>query len=314
MYATVLSQIGVVLVLVACGYGARRLRLLDAGALGALSRLLVDLAFPALIIVNLLATVDRAALAAEWYVPVAALVLMPGGWLLARRFVGPTEAFLVGLPNWIFLPLLIADALYGALGVRTVLLFNAGSQLALWTVGVATLTGHGHPRQLLRNPGLWATGVGIALALLCPALGPIARAPGAATGWGALPGIVLDALRLLGQMAVPLSLCVTGALLGERTIRETLRPSAGLARVLLGRLVILPALCAGLIFGVQAAGLALNPRARLILLLTMAMPVAVSSAVHARRFGGDARLAAQAVAWSTALSLATVPALVWLVT
>ncbi len=313
--ATVFSRVAIVLLLVGFGWAARRGRILDGDSLGALSRLNVDLAFPALVLARLLATVDGPTLQAEWYVPVSALILLPLGWWGGRRLTGrATDAFLIGLPNWIFLPLLIAEALFGVAGVRTVLLFNAGAQVALWTGGVATLTGRADPRALLRNPGLWATGLGIGLALVWPALGAAARAPASATGGMAVAAGLVEALDLFGTLAVPLSLTITGAQLGGLPLARALRPDARLVRVLAARLLALPAVTWGVIVALEAAGLALDPRARLVILLTAGMPVAISGAVHARRFGGDADLAARAVLWSTVLALGTVPLLALAVT
>lgn len=311
MERTVLTRIGVVLVLVALGWLARRARLVDGPALGSLSRLVVDFAFPALVLTKLWATVDRAALLAEWYVPVSALVLLPGGWALGRRLSRHrTDAFLVGLPNWIFLPLLIAEALFGDRGVRSVLLFNAGAQLALWTGGIATLTGRGDPRRLLRNPGLWATALGILGAVLVPGVQGLAARPAAATGWLTGPGVILEGLAFMGAMSVPLTLVITGAQLGGVPLKTALRPTRRLLVVLGARLLLVPALAAGLVLGLEALGVTFDPVARLVLLITAAMPVAISGAVHARRFGGDPDLAAQAVLWSTTASLLTVPLLV----
>jgi predicted permease len=290
----VLSRIAVVLVLVALGWAARRLRVLDGAALAPLSRLVVDVAFPALVFTQLLRTVSPAALAAEWFVPAAGFVMLAGGWTAARGMGSRTAAFCAGLPNWVFLPLLIAEALYGDAGTRTVLLFNAGAQVALWTVGVRTLRGRGDAGALVRIPGLWATGAGIALALLVPGA---ARPP-------AVAAVGLEALTMLGTLAVPLSMCITGATLAEVPLGRALRPDGELLRIVGARMVVAPAAVGAALW---AAGTSVEPRVRVLLLLIAAMPVAVNAAVHARRFGGDADLAARAVLWSTLASLATVP-------
>ena len=87
------------------------------------------------------------------------------------------------MPNWIFFPLPIAEALFGADGVREVLLCNVGAQLMLWTVGVWTLQGRrtrgAALRALLENYGLLATAAGLALALSVPAARSLGTAPAA---------------------------------------------------------------------------------------------------------------------------------------
>ena len=75
------------------------------------------------------------------------------GLLLAPVFSGKAQRntfiFLTAIPNWIFLPLPIVQALYGDTGVRTVLLCNVGAQLVLWSFGVWIL--HGAMRQAAKN-------------------------------------------------------------------------------------------------------------------------------------------------------------------
>jgi predicted permease len=305
----VLAKIVVVLLLFGAGWLLRTRRLLDGAALPALSRLVVDVTFPALVLVQLPRTVDPDVLRTAWVVPAAGVVVIAGGMLVGRLLTrSSTGAFLVGLPNWIFLPLLIGEGLFGAAGVRTVLLFNVGAQVVLWTLGVVTVGGRAHPAALLRNPGLVATGVGLLLALAVPAAGELARGGGGG-GAGALAArALIEALDLLGSITVPLSVVVTGAQLADQ--RGGGAP-AELLRVLLGRLLVLPALVGAGLAGVAALGAPLARPDRVLLLVIAAMPVALSGSLFAQRYGGDTALASRAVLVSTTSSLLTVPALVW---
>ncbi len=297
----VLAKIVVVLLLFGAGWLLRTRRLLDGAALPALSRLVVDVTFPALVLVQLPRTVDPDVLRTAWVVPAAGVVVIAGGMLVGRLLTrSSTGAFLVGLPNWIFLPLLIGEGLFGAAGVRTVLLFNVGAQVVLWTLGVVTVGGRAHPAALLRNPGL--------LALAVPAAGELARGGGGG-GAGALAArALIEALDLLGSITVPLSVVVTGAQLADQ--RGGGAP-AELLRVLLGRLLVLPALVGAGLAGVAALGAPLARPDRVLLLVIAAMPVALSGSLFAQRYGGDTALASRAVLVSTTSSLLTVPALVW---
>jgi predicted permease len=304
--AVVLEKIVVVLLVAAAGYLARHRGLLDAGTTRGISRVVVDVAFPALVLSQLPRTVDAASLATAWPAPLAGLVLVAGGCLLGRLLTRtPTGAFLVGLPNWIFLPLLIAEALYGPAGVRTVLLVDAGAQVALWTVGVATLSGGVMLRGLV-NPGLGATGLGLVLALALPV-----------SSWPLPLAVVGQALGLLGQLAVPLSLFAMGAQLFDAGGAPSGSQERGepvdrgeLVRVLVGRLVVVPALAVG---ALSLWGGALAAEVRTVLVVTAAMPVAISGSMFAQRFGGQVGLAARAVVLSTLLAALTVPTLLWLV-
>ena len=124
------------------GWLARRHGYLSAESTAALGRLIIDVAFPALIFVQVLRTMDAALLRAQWYVPLLGAAFILAGQLvgdvLARFFaeprLQPTLIFVVALTNWVFLPLPIAQALFGDAGTQAVLLMNVGAQTLLWTL------------------------------------------------------------------------------------------------------------------------------------------------------------------------------------
>jgi len=60
-------------------------------------------------------------------------------------------------------------------------------------------------------------------------------------------------------------------------------------------------------------GLQIPEETRMVCYLIAAMPVAISCSVMAERYGGDARLAAEGIFYSTFFSLLTVPAIFLLV-
>ena len=357
--------------LLAAGLMLGRWGVLTAAGRRDLSALVVDVAFPALVLSQLPATVDAATLAVRWPVPLLGCVLIglallvgriaahasigrqPGGVSngsvgrqpggvpnesvgrqpggvpnesVGRQPVGvPTSrqpvgvsiatagpqrrtlAFLVGTPNWIFFPLPLAQARYGAEGVQIVLLLNAGAQAALWSVGVATLRGAWDRaalvRGLWRNPGLWATALGLALAILRPEVpaGPLADV---------LPGAV-EAVTRLGQLAVPLSFLLAGLQLATG-VRVEAADRPVLLRLTLARLVAAPLLFAAVALPVlSAAGFpATSPVAR-VAVLVAAMPVAVTCGPLAERFGGDTTLAVQAIVYTTLAAALTVPVWIW---
>lgn len=295
--------------LLLAGAGVRRRGLLTEAGRRDLSALVVDVAFPALVLTTLPRTVDAATLAARWSVPVLGFALIAaalGVGLLAARGLPSgagsargTLAFVVGTPNWIFFPLPLAEGLYGADGVRTVLLLNVGAQLALWSLGVLVLRGRFDGAAALagvsRNPGLWATLAAVALVLWAPSM-----PQGAGGVWVA--GCV-QAATLLGQLAVPLSflLAGTGLSAGLR-VPPHLRPAR--TRLVVARLLVAPAvfaLCAAALLPVL--GLDGDVATARTALLVAAMPVAVTCGPLTDRLGGDAALASLAVVQTTLFAL-----------
>lgn len=317
MASVVLIKIAAMFLVIVAGWLARRRGFLAAGFTAVLSRLVVDVAFPALVFTQMLRTVDAAALREGWICPVLCGLLIVAAYAvglgLEPLFGGTgqrnTFLFLVATPNWVFLPLPIAEALYGAAGVRAVLLFNAGAQVVLWSFGVWIL--HGTVRQAVRNlvsnAGLWATALGIGLALLFPAMRNLeAFDAGTASAGGLAGGAIVQALGMVGSLTIPLSLLAIGAQLGDLTV-VVHRFSRELWGVLLGRLIAAPLVTLGLLWAATRAGLQLPEVTRSVACLVATMPVAISCSVMAERFGGDVPLSAQGIFYSTLFSLVTVP-------
>ena len=318
-WQVVLLRIGAMFLVICLGWEARRRNYLAAETTGLLSRLVVDVAFPALVLTQMLRTVDAAALLENWLSPVfggilivvAYLVAIPFAPFFCRRDQRPTFLFLAAIANWIFLPLPIAEGLYGAAGVRTTLFYNVGAQLVLWSLGVWVLSGGKTLgpalRQLASNGGLWATAVGIALALGFPGLrGLETLNPRQASGFELAGGMLIQALSMIGSLTIPMSLLAIGAQLGglAEPVHRLSRPVWG---VILVRLVIGPLATLALVWALTLVGIHIPILPRMVGILIATMPVAISCSVMAERFGGDAGLSAQGIFYSTFFSLLSVP-------
>ncbi len=314
----VLNKIAVMFLVLLAGWLLCRRGLLAAPFQSALGRLVVDGTFPALVFTQMLTTVSRDTLRSSLWIPLlgfAVMALAAGVGLLAAgglrdKSQRGTFAFVAGMPNWVYLPLPIVQGLFGVEGVRTVLLFNLGAQIFLWTGGMALIRGkleRSDLTQLVLNPGLLATVAGIAVALLVPGASAWGTATGdAGAGWWA--GIIVQALTLVGNLTIPLSLLVTGAQLSGLAWDDP--GHRGLVSgVVVLRLIVAPAVTIVLLHGAVQTGLPLSDIARHTIFLIAAMPVAISCSMFAERFGGDVRLSAASIFASTLLSLATVPAL-----
>jgi predicted permease len=323
MVHVVFLKITAMFLVIVGGWLARRRGFLAADFTATLSRLVVDVAFPALVFTQMLRTVDAAALRDGWIGPVLCGLLIVVayfvGLLVAPVFSGKAQRntfiFLVAVPNWIFLPLPIVQALYGDTGVRTVLLCNVGAQLVLWSFGVWIL--HGSIQQaaknLLTNAGLWATAIGIAMALLFPAVRNLETIDPAAVPLDMmLPAGLVQALALVGSLTIPLSLLAIGAQLGELTIAVHRFPKV-LWGVLLSRLLFAPLVTVAIGFALMKLGFVIPEETRMIIYLIATMPVAISCSVMAERFHGDVTLAAEGIFYSTFFSLLTVPLIFFLI-
>ena len=319
----VLQQILLMFLVILVGWVARRRRYISLETTASLSRMLVDVIFPCMVIPQMLRTVTLETLRHSWYIPalaVAVIVVSAAiGFLVAPLAArGPTRAtalFLVAVPNWVYLPLPIAEALFGDEGVSTVLLFNVGAQIALWTLGVGLLRGQAPDRRLLKaivmSPGLVATVAGVAIALLVPDAGRLAAGAGGSLGFIGVSAVV-RAMALLGSVTIPLSLLLIGSELGGIRLDRSVF-SRAFTGVCFARLILALPAVAGLILLLDRAGFVTPHVPRMVTYIVACMPVAISSSVMAERFGGDTRLAASAIFFTSFLSLVTVPAFYFLI-
>ena len=314
----VFLKIAAMFLVMVAGWWASRRELLPISLARALSGLVVHLTFPALVFTQMISTVSASALRRGWWIPLFALVSIMLAAAVGRvcgRFcrIEPesrrTFTFLVAIPNWVFLPLPIAMGLYGAEGVRFVLLYNFGAQIVLWTFGLWLLQG-GSPgisafKALLGNAGIWATVGGAGLALVWPGAARLGQEPVGA-GWWLVGDGVVSALKMIGDLTIPLSLLVTGAQLGAMTGDSfRWRPLAG---VTVARLLVAPALTVLLLKAVlMGIGVKLTEAEYFTAVIIVAMPVAISCTMFTERFGGDSRLSAGTIFYSTLLGLVSVP-------
>ncbi len=321
----VLVKITAMFLVILVGWAARRRGYLAAETTSVLSRFVVDVALPALVFTQMLRTVTPAALREGWFAPLLSGVLIVIAYI-AGALVAPlfsrgeqrnTFVFLAAIPNWIFLPLPIVETMYGDAGVRTLLLYNVGAQLMLWSFGVWILHGGVTAREASRhiatNPGLIATAAGIGVALLVPS----SRDWETATISSGSPlhlaaGAVVQAMAMVGAMTIPVSLLTIGAQLGDLELHVH-RPSRALWGVLFARLIVGPVLTGAVGWTVMHAGVTVPEVPRMIGYLIAAMPVAISCSMFTERFGGDVSLSAQGILYSTFFSLVTVPAMFLLI-
>lgn len=291
-----------------------------------MSRLLVDLVFPALVFTQMLKTVNLQVMREGWYIPFLGVGIMVVAEIVALLIIPffsgkgkkSTAIFLIAMPNWIYLPLPIVQGLFGEAGVRDILLYNVGFQAALWTLGIWTLRAAMPDikslKILLLNPGLLATAAGVIFALVFPAAEIInaGRPTGIFSGW-LFVSAAFQALDMLGSLTIPLALLITGVQLGGLKMADYL-PSRKLTGVLFGRLILAPIVTVLVVeMFARIGGLALGEVTRLTGYLIAAMPVAISCSIVTERFTGETDLAAKAIFYSTLLSIVTVPAFYYVV-
>jgi predicted permease len=234
---------------------------------------------------------------------VAAAVALAMGRSLGLPKLADRRTFIlcVGLFNYGFIPYPLARDLFpnDAVTMPTLMLFNVGVDVSLWTVGMLILTGRlskGWWKGLL-NPVVISIVAALVLKfsgvwdLIPPPMMKVA-------GWP-IAKLVSD----LASCAIPLSLLLTGATIADvwrdANFREGLGVVAGSTLLRLG---ILPAL-----FLLVAWCLPRGSALANVVVIQAAMPAAMFPIIMARHYGGDAPTAVRVVIGTTLISLITTP-------
>lgn len=295
---TVLLQVMTLFLLILCGLGAAKFKLLNDQGLRGLNTFVLTFAQPAMILHRLQSPASGSLIAELlWVFALTCLTIGLAGVLAFRLFAKEApqrRSVLTNLSmvsNCGFMGYPVITATMGEEALIYAVVFVAAFNLMCWTLGAYYFGGPKamQPQQLLTNPTIWAIAGGLLLFL---------------TGW-TLPTFVNDALSMLGGTTTPLAMFVIGARLISLRLEHL--KDVKLLLVCALRLVAFPALI---------LLLRLTPLPEMVVssvYLCTAMPCAALTAMQAERFDCDRELASRGVALSTALSMVTVPLMLMLV-
>ena len=301
-YLDLLAIILPIFSLFAIGLGARRLGWMSTEAEPSYLKLVINLFYPCLVFRSVLdnpALRNPSLLLSAPALGFTSIVLGLLVGYLAGRALGMTVgtglrtfSFSVGVYNYGYIPIALIDALWGRQTLGVLLVFNTGIELALWTVGILTLSGLSLKEgwRRLANPVVCSLVAGVALNMLGVTL----------------PAVLLKVISLLAACAIPLGLMSAGAALEPYVRRpaDLFEP-----RVSFGG----PLLRYGLIpigFLVCAKWLPVTGELRRVLIVQAAMPAGMFPLVLARHYGGQPIVAARNIIATTLVGIVLIP--LWL--
>lgn len=294
----VLLQVLTLFLLMLCGYGAVKGRLMDGKAISGLNTLVLSFAQPALILFSMQRDRSPDLIRDLMLVFIFTCIIIAISGVIAsrlfRREQPDRRSVLINLSmvsNCGFMGYPVITAALGEDALIYAVLYVSAFNLMSWTLGAYYFGGREamRPRELLKNPSLLAVALGMVLFL---------------TGWR-FPDFFNDGLSMLGSTTTPLAMFVIGSrLMGlkkEHLADRQLLAVCGLRLLAFPLMVLL---------------LTLTPLPKMVvaaLYLCTAMPCAALTAMMSERYSADRALASRGVALSTALSLLTVPLLLMLI-
>ena len=285
----------------ALGYIFVKKNILSHAGLDALSRLVIQVIFPALIFTQLLQNFSFSLYPDWWVFPLISLIItacgLIVGLLLLKLLKLKTHKLqflsLVGFQNSGYLPLAIAAAIFSGLDASSmfifIILFLLGFDLVAWSCGIFMLTYEKQAKFRLRSIFSPPVIANLAtLALISLGLNKF------------IPFGVFKPIEMIGNCTLPLAMFVVGgniALVQLKSIDKTT-----VFFLLLGKLIILPALG---IFVVLKLGLPYL--LGFLIVMQLAMPSATSLSVIIRHYKKEDALISQGVFFSHIVSLVTIP-------
>ncbi len=303
----VLLQMIKLFLIMCVGYFLYKIKLLDDHTRVHLTKILLYVTTPALIIHSFIenaGTDKRDMLGGLFIIAAAMYIILPFIGLLITfilRIKKPLRGlytFMTVFSNVGFMGFPVADALYGTEGVFYAAVFNCVFNICVFTVGVVMIN---YPKEenggaaslnlkKLLNPGILCCFVAVIIFLL--------EIP--------VPGVIMEVFESVGGLTSPLAMMLVGASLAMMNIKEMLGDVKIYVYTIIRQLA-LPLLSWPVIrYFVH------DEKVAAITLILVAMPVANTAVLFATEYKRDERMAAKAIFLTTLAAIVTIPAVIWI--
>ena len=308
-----ISTITVFLV-VGLGWFFRRIKIIDDATENSMMTLVINVLYPCFILSKILgsdvltqSTVVAAAMSTGLVLIVGAFVVC---WFVGR-LIGlkskdglNTFCVAAAIPNYGYIPIPLVEKIFPSeqgdqiLGVLFV--HNLGLEIAMWTLGIVLISGSaaGAWRRIFNGPSIALT---VGLFLNFTQL------------YTEIPSVLMSVISMLAPCAVPISLMLVGATLGNIIQKSPWQSNVRvISATMVLRFLVLP-----LLYGGTAYLMWFSDELRIVLLIQASMPCAIFPIVLARHYKGHPAIAVQTAISTSAACLLLTPLLLtfwfWLV-
>ena len=288
---------------VVVGYVAGKLDYMGGTFDKRLSKLVIDITCPALILSSAMGgdLPDRRYILPLLGISIFTYFVLTGLALLLSRFVARRKedegivGFAMIFGNVGFMGYPVVASIYGHQAVFYAAVLNVVNTFAVFTIGTMMVTGgEGATQERFNKKVLYSTPMLSAyLSMLIVAL-----------GIDGIPEFVSQPLTMIGNITVPAALLIIGSSMSHLPLRALLGNATVYTTTLL-RLVVLPI---GMFFLCHALGF--DAFSTSINTVVIAMPVATYGTILCLRYGRDTTLMAEVTFITTLLSMLTIPLLV----
>lgn len=302
----VLSRLVIVFAAMAAGFILVKTKLLEASAGTVLSRIIVYVLDPALVLSSAL-TSDRVFTNEQIFL-FTGIALACYAFLIATSYgvvrllrVKDTEKglyqFMYIFSNIGFFGIPVISALYGPNATILITIFIIPFEVLSFTYGITRVSGgkYKFSAKMLLHPMILASVAAYVLYLL--RVTP--------------PAVVTDTIEFIGRATSPCAMLVVGILIAKAPLRRVFA-NARMYGLIVIKMILVPALVLFVLRRLIPDGENVDLLIA-VAVMVMAMPTATNTALLATQYGGDAEGAACGVFLATISTIVTIPLLVWLI-
>ena len=297
MFAVMMTLFAIVVV----GYAAGKLGYMGGTFDKRLSKLVIDITCPALILSSAMTDdlPDRTLILPLLGISILTYVLLTGvAWWLPRFLTKGKEnegvvGFALMFGNVGFMGYPVVASIFGQQAVFYAAVLNVVNTFAVFTIGTILILGNLGDGRHFQKKVLYSTPMLSAyLAMLIVAL-----------GIDNIPGVISQPLTMIGNITVPAALLIIGSSMSQLSVRTMLGNPTVYATTLF-RLVLIPV---GFYYLFSALGF--DPYVVDINTMVIAMPVATYGTILCLKYNRSTTLITEVTLITTLLSMLTIPLL-----
>lgn len=293
----VFTQVFILFILILVGYIATKKNLIDSSLTKKLSKLIMNIFLPCMIINSMQLEYSPTILKKVLLLILISLLIYAISFLIAIIFKAISKSkndigvyqFAILFSNVGFMGYPIVEAILGKDAIFYAAIFNIPFNLLIMTLGVFVICKENNNYSFyfksLINPVIISIFIGLSLFILNIKL----------------PYIINRPIELLGNITTPLSMIVIGSMLCLSSISECVR-NKKLYIVSFIRLILMPILIYFILKGIVYDKLLFS-----IPIVIVSMPVASNTAILSSEYNANDKLASQLVFMSTLFSIVTIP-------
>lgn len=199
--------------------------------------------------------------------------------------------FAMVFSNCGFMGFPVAQSVFGNEGVIYAAVFNMVFNIFIWTYGVMLFNDtrdFKEMRKIIRNPGIIAAIIGLLIMVLSIKL----------------PPVLLDTVKMVGGLTAPISMLIVGSLLSRTDLKKIVKDKSMYYGSFI-KLIFIPV-------ALYIASILFKENSIVIktFILMQAMPAGAMTSLFAENFNGNKEYSAFIVSFSTLLSVATIPLII----